>query len=169
MNVVFLPKTVFSFYGLMLLVSPVCAAATVPPVYSPSAMSLQVVSGLAVVTALIFALAWCVKKLGTGNFMQQNGLKLLGSMPVGSREKVVLIEVNNTQILLGVTASSVNKLHIVEAPTKSLETDYKDQDEAGSGMENDTSRKMFDPADDDHSRRDFAGYIKKVLINGSGS
>lgn len=75
------------------------------------AMISQVVVALAVVTALILVLAWCVKRLGGGAMLQQRGMKLTSVLPVGAREKVVLLEVENKKLLIGVASGHVSFLY----------------------------------------------------------
>lgn len=75
------------------------------------AMISQVVVALAAVTAIILVLAWCVKRLGGGAMLQQRGMKLTSVLPVGAREKVVLLEVENKKLLLGVASGHVSFLY----------------------------------------------------------
>ncbi|GGQ26337.1 flagellar protein [Shewanella litoralis] len=74
---------------------------------SNTATLANMVGGLIVVLAVIFVLAYIVKRL---NLVPSNGgvIKTLAVTPIGQREKVVLIDVNGQQYLLGVTPQSIN-------------------------------------------------------------
>ncbi len=81
----------------------------------------QTVLGLAVVLAAIFAIAWVVKRLGRGGFVGNSRMNVLSVLPLGQRERVVLIEVGDQQLLVGVTAQSVNLLTEFATPVISKE------------------------------------------------
>jgi len=44
------------------------------------------------------------------------GVRLLGGISVGHRERVVLIQVGEQQLLVGVAPGRVNTLHVLEKP-----------------------------------------------------
>jgi len=64
---------------------------------------------LVAVLALIFFLAFVAKKLKLGPANQQ-GVKLVANLTLGTKERVVVIEVEKQQYLLGVTAQQINLL-----------------------------------------------------------
>lgn len=66
---------------------------------------------LALIVGLILALAWVTKRAGGIKTMGGRDIKVLSAMPVGSRERIALIEVKGKQIVVGLTANSVNHLH----------------------------------------------------------
>lgn len=71
----------------------------------------QVFVTLLLVVGLIFALAWLLKKLGNGSLVANSHIKLVANMPLGTRERIALIEVGGKQMLLGITAQQINHLH----------------------------------------------------------
>ena len=76
---------------------------------------LRMVMSLLVVLGVIFLLAFVVKKLKiTPN--SQKYIRSVASLSVGQKERVVVIEVNDEQFMIGVTAHSVNLLHKLEQP-----------------------------------------------------
>jgi len=77
---------------------------------------LNVTLGLMAIIGLIFALSWFVKRFTQGAISGNSHIKMLSAMPLGTRERIVLIEVGNEQLLLGVTASTVNTLHVLSSP-----------------------------------------------------
>lgn len=112
-----------SFILSMLLAEGSLAANTTlaqPVSGLPSASSqlIQIFLALAVVVAMIYALAWFLKRFGNQGTMAGNPIKVLNSTSMGTREKLVLAEVNGQQLLLGVTAHSINTLHSFDASTE---------------------------------------------------
>lgn len=76
---------------------------------------LQAGLGLALVLALIFLFAWIARRFG----LQQTGstrlLKVVASAMVGQRERVVVVEIGGTWLVLGVAAGQVSALHTLPA------------------------------------------------------
>jgi flagellar protein FliO/FliZ len=74
------------------------------------------VFALLFVLALILALAWLAKRMpgvaGAGN----PALRIVGSLSLGPRERVVVVDVGGTQLLLGVGAGGTRALHTLAAP-----------------------------------------------------
>ncbi len=93
---------------------PTVAAAPAPP---PSAAGglLQAGVGLAVVLALVFACAWLVRRLGVPAAGGGHLLKVVASAAVGQRERVVMVEVGGSWLVLGVAAGQVRHLHTMPA------------------------------------------------------
>lgn len=71
---------------------------------------------LLAVLALIVGLGWLLKRLPGSGFRQAEGLKLVASLNVGAKERVVVVEVNGQQLLLGVTAGGIATLHALPEP-----------------------------------------------------
>ena len=44
------------------------------------------------------------------------GLRILGGLSMGARERVVLLQVGDTQLLVGVAPGRVQTLHVLEQP-----------------------------------------------------
>lgn len=81
-----------------------------------AAMALRVVLSLAGVVALALVMAWMLRRLQLGGGRGQRRLRVLESLTVGAKERVVLIAVGDRQLLLGVTAGSVRTLRALDAP-----------------------------------------------------
>ncbi|EGQ6018567.1 flagellar biosynthetic protein FliO, partial [Salmonella enterica subsp. enterica serovar Sandiego] len=81
--------------------------ATVSQPTAPAGSPLMQVSGALIgIIALILAAAWVIKRMGfapKGNSVR--GLKVSASASLGPRERVVIVEVENARLVLGVTAS----------------------------------------------------------------
>ncbi len=71
----------------------------------------QMVVGLAAVIALVFALAWLARRLGLPGQSHSPLLRHIAALSVGSRERVLIVEVADQWLVLGVTAHSIQTLH----------------------------------------------------------
>ena len=87
---------------------------TPPPSAISTESMLQILMGLLVVLALIGLLAWLFKKFGVYPANQSGLIKIIASVGVGQRERVVLTEVNDTWLVLGVAPGHVNLLHRID-------------------------------------------------------
>ncbi len=70
----------------------------------------QMLFGLALVIALLFGCLWVIRRLSA----QRGGaaaIQVLGAAAVGPRERVVLVQLGEQVLVLGVAPGSVNKLH----------------------------------------------------------
>ena len=81
----------------------------------------QMIIGLIFVVGLILILAWLSRRLGVANRGAASTLRMVAGMSVGTREKVVLIDVGGEQILLGVAPGRVNMLHHFSEPVAKVE------------------------------------------------
>jgi flagellar protein FliO/FliZ len=102
------------------------ALPTVPtPVHeaAPAASSagglLQAGFGMAVVVGLIFGCAWLARRFGLQRLGGGQLVKVVSSASVGQRERVVVVEVGDTWLVLGVTPQQVNTLHTLPAQAHS--------------------------------------------------
>ena len=77
---------------------------------------LTVVLGLGLVLALIFGCSWFVKRMGGLPSAGGGTIKVLSVLPVGTRERITLVEVGDKQLLLGVTAHQITTLHTFDEP-----------------------------------------------------
>ncbi|MFC0709059.1 flagellar biosynthetic protein FliO [Azorhizophilus paspali] len=71
---------------------------------------------LALVVGLIFLCSWLLRRFGPGRHWPGQHLRVIGSSLLGSRERVVIVEVQGTWLVLGVTAQQISKLHELPAP-----------------------------------------------------
>ena len=78
----------------------------------PGSPLLQVSGALLGIIAFILVVAWLAKRVGlAGKTAGARGLKLSASTSLGPRERVVIVEVEDARLVLGVTASNINVLH----------------------------------------------------------
>ena len=76
----------------------------------------QLTLGMVAVLALIIGLAWLLKRSGRFQMTAGGGLKILGGLSMGTRERVVLLQVGETQLLVGVAPGSIKTLHVLDKP-----------------------------------------------------
>jgi flagellar protein FliO/FliZ len=96
--------------------APVAPPAPAAPVISGGASLAQAGLGLFAVIALILGLAWLARRVGlvrhgTGGA----AMKVVGSLTLGARQKVVMVEVGDTWLVLGVSAGEIRPLHTLPA------------------------------------------------------
>ncbi|MFW5385756.1 flagellar biosynthetic protein FliO [Yersinia sp. 2544 StPb PI] len=89
---------------------------TAPAIPAGSVLT-QVGSVLGGILLLILCGAWLVRRLGFAPQARNNKLlNVKASCQVGQRERVVIVEVDNTWLVLGVTAQQVTQLHTLTRP-----------------------------------------------------
>ncbi len=90
------------------------AAMSAPPV-SMTGLG-QVTLALLLVLAAVFAFAWLVRRMrGLGNRVG-GALDVLAEIPLGQKERAVLLKVGQTHILVGVAPGQVSTLHVLAEP-----------------------------------------------------
>lgn len=77
---------------------------------SPTAGLLQIFLGLVAVLALMAVAAWSFKKIGPVASGNKVPVKVVGGVNVGNRERIMVVEVADQWIVVGVTASQINTL-----------------------------------------------------------
>lgn len=100
--------------GLLLISSPALAA----PDTAGSVMTVLLSLGL--ILAGFVAVAWFARRYLPG-MGSQGAVKVVGTTAVGARERVVVIEVDNTWLLLGVGGGNVRLLHTLPKPGQAQE------------------------------------------------
>ncbi len=84
--------------------------------HEPMDNVLEVTLGLLVVLILIFVVAWLVKRYGSFHSTAGGNLRVVGGLSLGQKERVMLVQVGEKQILLGVSPGRVAMLHVLEEP-----------------------------------------------------
>lgn len=95
--------------------APVAQTNTVAPIGSGRHL-VDVTLALLGIIGLIFAISWFVKRFSQGTFSANTHIKVISAMPSGTRERIVLIDVGGQQLLVGITSTSINTLHVFETP-----------------------------------------------------
>lgn len=77
-------------------------------------------TGLILVVFAILLTGWLYSRTQKLRGAGGNLIRVVASQPLGTRERVVLIEVAGKQLLVGMTASSVQMLHVFDEPVAEL-------------------------------------------------
>ena len=89
----------------------------------------QLIMGLLFVLLCIVVLAWLAKRVNRLQSSSDGSLQVLGGISMGARERVVLVQVGETQLLLGVAPGRINMLHQLEEPLERAGTGSGDRAE----------------------------------------
>ena len=117
-------------YGLLVCLLPLFAQAAEPAATVPSGLSTgsltgqlgSLLLGLLLVLGLIFLLAWLVRRvqrLGPGS---NQAIKLVASQALSTRDRLLLVQVGEEQILLGISAGRITPLHVLKEPVATEST-----------------------------------------------
>lgn len=104
----------------VLAAEPVATAAAAPAAGSGIAGQLaQLVLGLLLVLGLIFFLAWLLRRVQqAGPAGKGQVIDIVGSRALGPRDRLVLVQVGNEQILLGLSPGTITALHVLKEPVQ---------------------------------------------------
>ncbi|SDO25389.1 flagellar biosynthetic protein FliO [Pseudomonas jinjuensis] len=93
-------------------------ATTTPGMITGSAGTqlMQLLFGLVLVVALIFLLAWLLRRVQQVTPRGNQVIRVLSTQPLGPRDRLVLVQVGKEQILLGLTPGRITPLHVMQEP-----------------------------------------------------
>jgi len=77
---------------------------------------IQTTLGLLVVLAVIGGAAWGFKRFGNFQSGVQGKLRVVGGISLSTRERVVLLQVGDQQLVVGVTPGHIQTLHVLDEP-----------------------------------------------------
>ncbi|MDP1636486.1 MAG: flagellar biosynthetic protein FliO [Candidatus Nitrotoga sp.] len=105
---------IVGFYTPLLATAQNTRPAYTPPP-PPAAMSsgsiLQVIFSLLLVLAAVVLVAWILKRINLPQHAAGNLIKVQAAVAVGQRERIVLVEINDTWLVVGVAPGQVRTLH----------------------------------------------------------
>lgn len=126
---------------ISLNVNAAAAQVTTPSVIDTSDY-FKVVLGLVFVIALFLVSTFLFKRYGHGPMTSRGQLKIVDGLHLGNREKLVLVELKNKQILLAITPGQIKKLDTIDNPA-STETSFAPlMDEAKASISTNESQDM---------------------------
>ena len=128
---------------LLIIAAGIPAAANAQATSSPGELGgslLQVILSLVVVVLLLVGSIYLLKRLSAPRGSAAGLLRVIAGAAVGTRERVVIVEVGDTWLVLGVAPGSVTPLH--QLP-----------------------RQVLAPAGEPAALgKDFAGWLKQVMV-----
>ncbi len=86
------------------------AAEPAPAAVSSAGGLFSVAFGLAAVIAMIAGLAWMARRMGMTRLNGSALIRIVGAASLGARERVAIIEVQETWIVVGVSSAGVTPL-----------------------------------------------------------
>ena len=102
------------------LLSPVIAAAAEPVLPAGPSMEAtgfaMMMLKLGVVLTLIVGGGWLVKRFQRGKRLGNKTLEVLDVLPVGPKERILLVRAGDIQLLVGSAPGCLNTLHCLERP-----------------------------------------------------
>lgn len=131
-------------------------------------MNSQIASGLmemmlmlVLMVAFIVWLAWLAKKTKGFGFQGNKQLQIVQTLPLGPKERAVLIELKGTHMLLGVTAQQVNILwQSTRLPQNEFEPAGVDSPKMESQILNPLIMNVSEMSNEQNY---FATYLNKIL------
>ncbi len=117
-------KLIICFWGLLYLPSSLAIVSnelpkqTVRTVSSGDVLNWSV--GLLVVLAIFFLSVWVLRKSGQLSIGGVEKMRVLSGLSLGMREKVVLLQVGQKQLVLGVTPGRIETLLVLEGDDRLL-------------------------------------------------
>lgn len=105
-----LPSPLPALIALLTLPSLSLASGDTTPGVSSGAY-LQAVLGLSLIIGLLLLFAFLARKFLGGKGFGEGGLKLLGGVALGPRERIVLVEAGDTWLVIGIVPGQIRTLH----------------------------------------------------------
>jgi flagellar protein FliO/FliZ len=87
-----------------------------PAAVLPAASLIQLALSLTVVVGLIFVITWLVKRFNLATPRASRAMSVLDEISLSPRERVVLVQVGNAQVLVGVGINGLTALTPLSAP-----------------------------------------------------
>ncbi|MEM7081984.1 MAG: flagellar biosynthetic protein FliO [Pseudomonadota bacterium] len=87
----------------------------------------EVTLNLGLVLIAIFVLAWLFKRFQGIDQPSTGQLRVTAALPLGPKEKILVVEVGEEQILVGASQAGLTTLHVLAAPLNAL-SDSEDVD-----------------------------------------
>jgi len=103
---------------MLMVLGPITLVYAQPskPVILPEQNYFKVVITLVFIVGLIFACAWLIRRMSGGVGINQKHIQVLSVMPLGTREKIMIIRASSEYLLIGVTPNGIQTLHRFDEP-----------------------------------------------------
>lgn len=108
----------FKLLTLCALLAPLAASATtskpVAPIGAPDVLSVS--GGLLLVVVAIVVLGFLYARMQGQRGSSGGVINIIATQPIGPKERIAIVEVADKQLLIGMTSSSVQTLHVFDKP-----------------------------------------------------
>lgn len=95
----------------LLLASFPALAADAPAPGVSTGSYVQAGLALCLIIGLLLATTWLARKVSGGKIFGQGGMKVIGGVALGPRERLVLVEVGDTWLVIGIVPGQIRTLH----------------------------------------------------------
>ena len=72
--------------------------------------------GLVLIVAIIFFIAWVLKRSNLTRGSTGGVIRVIAGMALGTRDRLVVVQVGEEQLLLGLSPGKIQKLHVLQEP-----------------------------------------------------
>lgn len=93
-----------------------------PPPAVTSGSIVQIIFSLLLVLAAIVLVGWLLRRMNLAQQGTGNHLKMIGGISIGQRERIVLVEIDDTWLLVGVGPGQIRTLHTRPKPDGDIAT-----------------------------------------------
>ncbi len=99
-----------------------------------TASMFKVIGGLLVVILAIFASAWFYRRFANMQSIGSESLKILGGLSITQKDRVILLQVGEEQLLVGVSPGRIQTLHVLNKPLDIEESGEQDKQKFSSQL-----------------------------------
>lgn len=92
----------------------------------------RLIGSLLLIVLLILIVAWCLQRSGMLKTIEGPQIRILGARHIGARQQVVVVDVEGTRLLLGVSARQLSLLHVLTAPAHATDSAQARHDFSGT-------------------------------------
>ncbi len=79
--------------------------------------------GLVVVLSLFFICVWIMRKMGGFAISSRENMRVISGLSLGAREKLILVQVGNKQLVLAVMPGKIEQLLVLEGDEQLLQNE----------------------------------------------
>lgn len=109
---------VIALVGLWAAAGPVWAEAAGQSGQLAAGYLAQLLGGLVLVIVLIILFAWMLRRMPGLQGQDPSVIQILAVRSLGARERLLLVQVGEEQVLIGVSASGMHRLHRLSKPVE---------------------------------------------------
>lgn len=102
---------VFAFFFSCLLLPLTAAASGTTDPGVPAGTFLQTLLALGLIVALLGGTAWLARKVSGGKGFGRGGMRVVGGVALGPKERIILVEVGEQWLVIGIVPGQIRTLH----------------------------------------------------------